>query len=57
MDGTMFSTTAEELLRPGQWSKTADLRRGPMLVLVLLGTGVLLTGIILLRRRRSETTS
>lgn len=49
--------TAEELLRPGQRSKTADSRRGPILVLVLLGAGVLLTGIILLRRRTSEATS
>lgn len=49
--------TADELLRPGQRSKTADSKRGPILVLVLLGAGVLLTGIILLRRRRPEKKS
>ncbi|MEI7699381.1 MAG: hypothetical protein WCK86_06280 [Planctomycetia bacterium] len=48
---------AEELLRPGQRSKTADSKKGPVLILVLLGAGILFTGITLLRRRRPETTS
>lgn len=46
--------TAEELLRPGQRSKIADSGRGPVLVAVLLGIGVLLTGVFLLRRRLPE---